>query len=123
MTVYAMDVRADLCLLYSEKAFSTWLDIAIDEPYQDDEVTIIGYPLGTPVQIPTKGWLAGTVKLGETDVYMLSCPAFAGNSGGPVLNNRGEVVGVLIQGIREYPQVTLAAPLPAIRAFIEASFK
>lgn len=57
---------------------------------QSDPITIIGSPLGL-----TGTKTAGTVSKILGDYVILDCTGVPGNSGGPVLNAKGEIVGVV----------------------------
>ena len=57
---------------------------------QSDPITIVGSPLGI-----TGTKTAGTVSKILGDYVILDCTGVPGNSGGPVLNSEGEIVGVV----------------------------
>ncbi len=58
-----------------------------------DKVLVIGAPLGLEYSI-TDGLLSAKRKLGGEEILQFSAPVSPGNSGGPLLNSKGEVVGV-----------------------------
>ena len=68
---------------------------------KSEELTIIGYPLGDKnIQI-SKGNVSGFTNLktddinfGPTSYIQVTSPLNGGNSGGPGLNNKGDVVGI-----------------------------
>lgn len=75
-------------------------------PVMGELVYISGYSLGVPLPMLTEGYVSGWM-----EGYLLtSAPAFGGNSGGPVFHN-GKVIGLLVRGSREYPNLTLTASL------------
>ncbi len=70
-----------------------------------DALTIIGYPWTSEVgqnnvlnPTITNGNVSGKIMLGGTEVLQIQGDARAGNSGGPVLNQDGEVMGILTMG-------------------------
>lgn len=90
-------------------------DVYCDEPNVLDEVLVMGYPkvasflefltaekatISTMVKArmtPSKGTIAATAKTiwtGEQDLMLITAKIKGGNSGGPIINNRGCVVGV-----------------------------
>lgn len=73
------------------------------------KVIVTGHPLGVWPAMTTEGYVAGW----NHGFLMLSCPAFHGNSGGPIWYN-GEVIGLLVRGSEEYTSLTLGTPLQAI---------
>ena len=87
-----------------------------------DRVHIIGGPLGM-FPIETEGrFMAHPFTHSEdpsvASLDLLSCPAAGGNSGGPVFNSKGELVGILVMGLGRYSQVTFSVNLEDIRAFL-----
>ena len=118
LKVVRMDTTVDLCLMYSEVPFVHWLKVAKVEPKQGDYVAIYGYPEGVPHDMKTEGTFSGGIEEGYTQMYQLSCPAYGGNSGGPVVNSDGEVIGVLLQGSRDYPQISISSSLPNLQKFL-----
>ena len=73
-----------------------------------DPVTIIGYPWTSEIGQDNKlnptittGSLSGRVMLNGTEVMQVQGNARPGNSGGPVLDSNGEVIGILTMGTDE----------------------
>jgi V8-like Glu-specific endopeptidase len=70
-----------------------------------DSLTIIGYPWTSDIgqqnvlnPTITNGSLSGKIMLAGTEVMQIQGSAREGNSGGPVLNENGEVIGILTMG-------------------------
>lgn len=99
------DEKSDVCLLHIDKQVLKPLPIAKHNPEPLDQVLIFGAPLGVHGML-TKGYIAFFDP--KEKMFMLSCPAFGGNSGSPVLNADGEIIGVLVQGAPIYPQLSIA---------------
>lgn len=81
-------------------------------------VVAIGNPKG----------LTGTISAGlisqireEDDFTMLqtSAPIYSGNSGGPLLNKRGEVIGVVAARVEDGPTLGLAVPIDYVRRALQ----
>lgn len=56
---------------------------------------VIGAPKGYGFSI-TDGLISQIRQVGGVAQYQLSCPISAGNSGGPVLNDKGQVIGIVL---------------------------
>ena len=86
-------------------------------PQRQEQIYISGHPLGVYPGLVTTGYVSGWLN----GWILLSAPAWGGNSGGPVYNSAGEVIGLLVRGSREYNHLTLAAPLGELQDRIKAS--
>jgi S1-C subfamily serine protease len=85
-----------------------------------DDVTVVGFPLGGQ-QIVAKGdvldYVIGANLGGSTQVMRLSTTVQPGNSGGPVIDRRGEVVGV-VYALELATHRALALPASAVRSLL-----
>jgi len=74
----------------------------------DDPVYIIGYPNGLPLKYAPNGRVFRV----SSHSFLATIDAFTGNSGSPVFNDDGEVVGVYIEtflilkGLKKYGRIT-----------------
>jgi S1-C subfamily serine protease len=84
-----------------------------------DEVVVIGYPLGLDLLQGTKDTTAdpslstGIVSRVGHDFIQLNMRAYHGNSGGPVLNRKGEVIGILTASLGNAQDIALCTPINA----------
>lgn len=100
-----VDKANDLCLLEGKHGLNP-LPASYKDPRMGDRLYIYGSPSGIP-NILTEGYDAGTIDIpGWGERRVSSAPAHGGNSGGPVLNSSGAVVGVLVMGHPQYSHVT-----------------
>jgi len=82
-----------------------------------DEVVVIGYPLGLELLEWTKDSTAdpslstGSVSRVGHDFIQLNLRAYHGNSGGPVLNRKGEVIGILTGNFGNAREIALCTPI------------
>ncbi len=75
-----------------------------DTVMRADEVMALGYPLGQESLKSTTGVVSGW----ERNWIQLSAPVNPGSSGGPLLNKRGEVIGINSAGITSAQNVGYA---------------
>lgn len=93
-TIQGVDPSNDLALLASDAPLEPLLPA--QEARIGDTVFAIGSPLGTRGTI-TQGIISNI----EGQIYQIDARIFQGNSGGPLLNEQGGVVGVNTQKIFE----------------------
>ena len=134
-TVYASSEN-DICIirLYDTGDQFTALKFAEEPPVAGDRIFTIGSPSGT---FPTKtdGYVAGHDMLGmvpegevssDAEIKTLlvtSVPAFSGNSGGPLYNERYEVVGMISATHKRYPHLSISIHYETILKHLKVYFK
>ena len=89
----------------------------INATSQGDEIVVIGYPLGLDLFERTNdsridpSLSIGIVSRVGRDFIQLNLHAYHGNSGGPVLNRRGEVIGILTASVNNAQDIALSTPI------------
>ncbi len=118
--VLADDSKSDLArLLVLSDDDSPYLPIAADRPQVGEHVVVMGSPLGLD-QTVTEGIVSAVPeqRAGQSDLepatLQITAAISEGSSGGPVLNLRGEVVGVATAFMREGENLNFAVPLERI---------
>jgi S1-C subfamily serine protease len=98
--VLGVDAKNDLGLIRAETHFSNVARFRANAPILAGEaVTVIGYPLagilGTEPNV-TFGYVGAVTGIGgDTATFLISAPVHKGNSGGPILDQNGDVIGVV----------------------------
>ena len=97
--VVAVNPELDLALLAVDADFSHLPDFPLagdDDPAIGSKVHVAGYPFGMPFTI-TEGSLSSPRQLMDGKYYIqVDAPVNPGNSGGPIVNDKGEVIGVTV---------------------------
>ena len=92
------DAANDLALVKIAAA-SRPIPIAAGSPSKGDDVTALGYPVASALGTELKATFGRVNALSglrdDPSMLQIDTPLQPGNSGGPVLNNRGEVVGIV----------------------------
>lgn len=108
----------DLALVQVEPSFSLApLRLAATKAIVGEPVVVIGHPLGLQETVSTG--VVSAVRLEEgIEVLQISAPISHGSSGGPILNDRAEVIG-LVRGFFEAGQsLNFATPSSKILALL-----
>ncbi len=113
------DEAADvvLCAL-PEDAGLTPLPVCAEPPLRGEDVVVISSRHGI-INLVTKGSVCGRWTSEGIDWVLFSAPVTAGSSGGPVLNSRGEVIGLVMGVYDKGNGLNLAAPVSAALALTE----
>lgn len=105
----------DLAVLEIDGENLPYLDLAEQPTYKEgDPITFIGNPLSF-TGIANEGKIIDYYQLSDWDVpiMMMEAPVYRGNSGSPVLDNEGRVVGVVFATMdhKEHGRVGLFVPI------------
>lgn len=92
LVLVASNADADI-VLYKARYPHTPIEISPTAPNYGNEVVIIGYPGPTNVYSYTKG----VVSAFFNDWIEVDAACYYGNSGGPVVNAVGQVIGIVIR--------------------------
>ena len=105
--VYA-DVRRDMALIVSDDLAAPAVTFA------DGDVTIGEkvYAIGNSIVSDRERFISGERYI------MYSAPTVGGNSGGPLFNAHGEVIGMVTLGQKDGSLMNYAIPSPVLKAFL-----
>ena len=113
-----MDHKNDICLLWVQNLYEPPILISTKAPEPGDRVYNLAAPLGVHDidMVPVfDGFYNGIDSRG---VALYSIPAFGGSSGSPIVNVRGELVGMIHSTLRHFPQIAISPNYKVMRAFI-----
>lgn len=85
-----------------------------DLVHRADDVLALGYPLGQQSLKSTTGVISGR----EQNLIQMSAPINPGSSGGPLLNTRGEVVGINSSGVVEAQNIGYIIPVNDLKIIL-----
>lgn len=106
----AVDPMHDLVLLKVDRANTRPLVLGESEKLSiGDTVYAVGNPQGLEGTF-SQGIVSGVREVGDGTVLQISAPISPGSSGGPVLNVRGEVVGVAVASFKGGQNLNFAIP-------------
>ena len=96
----ASDSKNDLALIRASRSFPEVAAFRKGVQLQAGEsVTVVGYPLASILgseQNVTFGYVSATAGLrGDASTFLISAPVHKGNSGGPILDQSGNVTGIV----------------------------
>lgn len=126
--VVAMDKDNDLAILKIKGDAPEWsLPYAIKTFTSDvgEDVWVLGYPLtstmGDEIKLTTGVISSRSGYEGSVTMYQISAPAQPGNSGGPVFDRDGNLIGIVCSKHTEAENVTYAIKASCLRNLVESS--
>lgn len=95
---------------------------AADNPKVGDDIYIIGSPLDYPLFNVTTFGKVSKLDVNDIDYYcwydtpmlIVDAASWPGNSGGPVFNENGEIIGILVGGYDPYDNLSICVPVSVI---------
>lgn len=103
LNIKVADIFNDISLLEGPLS-NNYFSIAPDPPALGEKIYLSGYPLNAGLQsfMITSGNVSSLTGLGKNfSNFSHTAPSQPGNSGGPILNAYGSVVGILVASINE----------------------
>ena len=117
VTDHIYDLDDDCALLYTKKECDTFAEIAVELDMRiGDEVFIVGTPYDHVfTDMVTIGYFSRAAQfMFDGDYFLANCSAYPGNSGGGVFNARGQVIGLLVAGPKEFVDISMCTPIDEI---------
>ena len=123
--VIGWDKALDLALIKTEME-SEYVFSLVDRviPHVGDTVLAIGSPVGLEKTV-TSGIVSalGRRLLQIGNVYQIDAAVNSGNSGGPVVDSEGRLVGIVFAGVEHYQGLNFAVPAEILAAALPAMIK
>jgi len=123
--IVAKDGNLDLAVLSSDVKPNQYLKLSKKSGDKLDRVVAAGYPLGHKISdelkvtsgivSATKGWKDN---INEIQIDAALNP---GNSGGPVVNDAGNLLGVAVAGLKDRQNLNFAIKSKAVKDFLEVN--
>ncbi len=120
----AIDTRLDVALLATHRRVSRIAVLSDGRVARNDTVFTIGYGLtaSTPLQpVVTRGRVNGMAHAKARRLLVLQAMLYEGNSGAPVLDERGFVIGMVVGRYADRPELGVAVRASELARFLDAS--
>jgi serine protease Do len=114
----AMDAAVDIAVLQRMGTPRNTVALARQAPSVGEEVVAIGAPEGLTNTV-SNGIVSAYREVDGQRMMQITAPLSEGSSGGPVLNRRGEVVGVSVAIYDAGQNLNFAVPLDDVRAVVD----
>lgn len=124
-TVVAANSDIDLAVLATNQPRKQFALIRSGEVRQGENVAIYGYPMVASGTLGTDGSSTfGTVSSlsgyeGNKKRFLMSAPIQPGNSGGPVIDGSGTLIGTVVSSVQSLQNVNSAIKPEILRAFLQ----
>lgn len=122
--VILVNMANDIALLRAEGDFSSLPDLQLadgDNLMIGNHIKVAGYPLGLPFTV-TEGSISSTSQLLDNQYYIQTDAAVnPGNSGGPMLNEQGELIAVTVSKISDADNMGFGIPVSLLKKTLESA--
>ena len=122
--VVLVNPNLDIALLVAEGDFSTLPEISLPEVENlaiGQKINVAGYPYGMPFTV-TEGTVSSPKQLMNNSYYIQTDAAVnPGNSGGPMLNENNEVVGITVSKFKEADNMGFGIPVESLKKVLECA--
>ena len=118
--VAGFDTQKDLCVLKIDARDLPALPLGSSEGLRPGErVLVLGTPLGLEASV-ADGLLSGIRRLEGMTLLQFTAPVSAGNSGGPLLNLNGQVIGVVRNELLPGQNLNFALAIDDVKAYLRS---
>lgn len=122
--VVLVNPKSDIALLRAEGDFSALPEIVLPESAEvsiGNRIAVAGYPFGMPFTV-TEGTVSSPKQLIDGKYYIQTDAAVnPGNSGGPMLNERNELIALTVSKLTNADNMGFGIPASALREMLDAA--
>jgi TPR repeat protein len=119
LKILRIDQKDDLAILGADRDLTSKpLPLAPGTVSPGEQIFAIGNPEGLEKTI-SQGIVSGLRKREDRDLLQITSPISHGSSGGPILNARGEVVGVTVGALDDGQNLNFAVPVSYVKSLLE----
>jgi hypothetical protein len=119
LRVLRVDQKNDLAILSVDADLGgKALQLASEEVQPGEQIFAIGNPEGLEKTI-SQGIVSGLRKRGDRDLIQITSPISHGSSGGPILNSKGQVIGVAVGMLDDGQNLNFAVPVAYVKLLLE----
>ena len=122
--IVAKDTEADIVKLVvniPDANNITFLNLSVNMPSEGEDIVVIGNPLGLESSVSTGIVSAVRDIPAFGKIIQITAPISPGSSGSPVINSKGEVIGIATLVLKEGQNLNFAIPSGIIIALKETS--
>jgi S1-C subfamily serine protease len=115
---FSIDKQNDLAILSVPTLTGKPIQLASTNPEIGEKVYAIGNPKGLSGTI-SEGIVSGIRDLENKKLIQITAPISPGSSGGPVLNNKGEVIGVAVGTLASGQNLNFVIPSSMVNSLMQ----
>jgi S1-C subfamily serine protease len=123
--VLAIDKMNDLAILKTDLIPKSIYTVSKKDPQMTEIVFVAGYPLGKSVSSAikaSKGIVTALAGLGDNYAEFQTDAALnSGNSGGPIINKQGKVIGIAVSKLKEAEGFNFGIKVSILKVFASAN--
>ena len=123
--VISTDKRLDLAVLNSNVKPGQYLKLSKRSGDKLDRVVAAGYPLGDKISGQLKltaGIISATIGWNNNvNEFQIDAALNPGNSGGPIVNDAGNLLGVAVAGLKDRQNLNFAIKSKAVKDFLDVN--
>ena len=124
MHIIALDMSNDVCVFWIPYGPIPTVPLATKQVEMGDRAFLGAYPGGMyePGFVPVfEGFYSGEASAIDRKWSAFTIPVAPGSSGGGIVNERGELIGIVSMAVSEFENITLAVKLENIQILLDVA--